>query len=121
MSYAVVAVSVALFLLGFRVLKVPAVARAAIGETKTATAVLRDPTAGEDEKETRVQKASIALFTQLLSMLIRTAVCALVSFLPIAAALWFGLTTEAEVVPLFYSWEVIVATLVAFVVVWRWR
>ena len=120
MSYLVVAASVALFLLGFRFLQIPAVARAAIGESREAAAVMRDPAIEEEQKEKRLQKASLTLFGKLFSMILRTAVCALVSFIPLVAAAWFGLASEEEVIPLFYSWEVILATVVAFVIVWRW-
>ncbi|MGH6948545.1 MAG: hypothetical protein ACREDZ_14535 [Kiloniellales bacterium] len=121
MNYLVAGASVALFLLGFRLLQIPAVAHAAIGETRTASAVLRDPALGEEVKEARLQKASIALFGKLFSMALRTAACALVSVVPLVLAAWTGLASEEEVIPLFYSWEVIVATTIAFVVVWRWR
>ena len=120
MSYLVVGASVALFLLGFRLLQVPAVARAAIGESREAASVLRDPSVGEELKEARLQKASLTLFGKLFSMILRTIVCALVSFVPLLAAAWFGLASEEEVIPLFYSWEVIAATVIAFVIVWRW-
>lgn len=121
MSYLVVGASVALFLLGFRLLQVPAVAGAAIGETRAAASVMRDPALDEELKEQRLRKASLALFAKLFSMLLRTAACLLVSFVPLLLAPWLGLPGEEEVIPLFYSWEVIAATVIAFVVVWRWR
>lgn len=121
MNYLVAGASVALFLLGFRLLQIPAVARAAIGETRAASAVLRDPALDDDVKEARLQKTSIALFGKIFSMALRTAACALVSFLPLVLAARAGLASEAEVVPLFYSWEMIVAATIAFVIVWRWR
>jgi hypothetical protein len=121
LNYLVVAASVALFLVGFRFLQVPAVAGAAIGETRAASAVMRDPTVDEEVKETRLQKASLALFGKLLSMILRTVVCFAGSLVPLFLADWAGLVAEADVVPLFYSWEVIAATVIAFVIVWRWR
>lgn len=121
MNYLVVGASVALFLLGFHFLKVVAVAQAAIGESREAASVMRDPAVDEDLKERRLQKASVALFGKLLSMILRTLVCVALSFIPLLLADSMGWAAEAEVIPLFYSWEVITATVIAFVVVWRLR
>lgn len=75
----------------------------------------------DEVKEARLQKASLTLFGKLFSMLLRTAVCLLVSFVPLILADWAGWAAQDEVIPLFYSWQVILATVVAFVIVWRWR
>jgi hypothetical protein len=121
LNYILVASSIVLFLIGFRMLRIPAEAQDAIGETRAASAVMRDPNLDDDQKEKRLQKASITLFAKLFSMLLRSAVCILISAVPLVLAIMSGLTVENEVVPLFYSWPVIVASSLAFIVVWRWQ
>ncbi len=120
MNYLVVAASVALFLLFFKILRVASVAQAAIAEAGQAAKILRDPSIDEDQKETRLQKASIYLFRKLFSIVVLAAVCIAVSMAPIALASWAGIATEEEVIPLFTSWEVIIVTTIVFVIAWRW-
>lgn len=121
MNYVLVGLSIILFLVGFRVLRIPAEAQGAIGETRAASAAMRDPHLDEDQKEKRLQKASITLFAKLFSMLLRSALCVLISAIPLVLAVMAGLTVENELVPLFYSWPVIVTSSVAFILVWRWQ
>ena len=119
MSYLVASASIGLFILLFKYLDVTSVAQDAIGKTRQASQVFRDKSLDDEQKEVRLQRASISLFKSAFLIIALSAVCLLVSAVPIAVAAWTGLATETEIVALLISWPVILATIIIFVIAYK--
>lgn len=101
-------------------LRVTSVAQAVIAETKKAVQTLRDSTLDDEQKETGIQKAAVDLFRTLFLIVLLAAVCIVAAMVPVVLASWTGLTAREAVIPLFYSWELITITIIAFIVLSAW-
>ncbi len=73
-----------------------------------AVAAMRDKSLDDDEREKAVQRASIQLIGAFFSILVRSALAFLASFLPIWFASLTGLATFEEVFHYLSRWDVIV-------------
>ncbi len=98
------------------------VANSVVGTAKGALATIRDDSISDEVSEKEVQRAAIRLMGAFLSILLRSALALLVSFLPIWLANSFGLAATADVLLYLSRWDVITILSVAFIagyLLWR--
>jgi len=115
-------VSVVLFIIAFRFMKVGSIAATAFATTRQATAVMTDGALGDDAKERAVRQASKRLLLLFLDISLRAA---LVFTVPAFALFLFdalGLVSFAVVTAFLLRWEVIAisaAAMIGAAFVWR--
>jgi len=114
MSWIILLLSVGLFALGLRLGGVIAEAGRAVTTAREAGGVIASRTLTDDEKEKRVQAATLSLFARFFSLLVRLSVCAAVAAAVVYAADLAGLVPAGDVLALSMSWP---ALLVASVLV----
>ncbi len=108
MVWAVLLLSVLLFALGLRCGGVIAEAGKAVRTAREASGVIASRTLTDDEKEQRVQKATLSLFATFFSLIIRLAVCGAIAAAIIYGAELAGMVSADEVWTLSMSWPAII-------------
>ncbi len=108
--------SLAIFMVGFWVFGVARMGTDALHTARSAVAILRDESVGDDTREKAVRRASVQLFSAFISILVRSALTLLASFMPIWLADVSGLVRTQEVFEYLLRWDVIfIATMVLIV------
>jgi len=115
-------VTVALFIVAFRVMKVASTAANAVATTRQATLVLTDGALGDDAKERAVRQASKRLMVLFFDITLRSALVLAVPALALFLFDALGLISIEVVMAFLLRWEVIAISAVAMIgaaVVWR--
>lgn len=99
--------SIGFFVGAFLLCRVTDVAAGALSTAKEAATAMRDKSLGDEERERTAQKAAVDLAKAFVSILLRSALALLASFLPIWLAGWAGLADGAEVLAYLSRWQVI--------------
>lgn len=97
------------------------VAAGVLGTAQGALATIRDESVSDEVTEKEVQRASLRLMSAFVSILLRSALALLVSFLPIWLASSIGLTATEDVLLYLSRWDVIAilsAALIAGYFMW---
>ena len=89
------------------------VAASVVGIAQGAVATIQDDSISDEVSEKEVQRASLRLMGAFLSILLRSAVALLVSFLPIWLANSIGLAAIEDVLLYLSRWDVILILTVA--------
>jgi hypothetical protein len=114
MTLAIALVSLALFVVSFRLAKILPIALQAMSRVQTATAVLADRGKTDDEKERAARESSKVLFGSFLLITALTCLALVPSSICIALAIWGGLTGMDEIMDALVSVPLIVAAVVFF-------
>jgi hypothetical protein len=114
MTLAIALVSLALFVVSFRLAKILPIALQAMSRVQTATAVLADRGKTDDEKERAARESSKVLFGSFLLITALTCLALVPSSICIALAIWGGLTRMDEIMDALVSVPLIVAAVVFF-------
>ncbi|RMD87017.1 MAG: hypothetical protein D6807_08650 [Alphaproteobacteria bacterium] len=94
MVYLALSLSLILFMLLIHLLGIVPRARAILADTRSALAVMRDAQLSEEEKETAVQKAALAMFGAAASIIARIAVSLVLPALLVLAGAQGGMLYE---------------------------
>lgn len=114
--------TVALFILAFRFMKVASIAASALAMTRQASAVMADGTLGDDAKERAVREASKRLMGLFFDIALRSALVVAVPALALYLLDALGVASFEVVTAFLLRWEVIAVSAVAMIgaaVVWR--
>lgn len=118
MIYAVAALAIAVFMIAFVVLRIVAVAKSAIQTSRIASSALANPQLDDAHREQLIQRSSLSLLGNFISITIRGAVALGLSWLTLLAADAANLARLEDVVVLLSSWQAIVVTTVVLTVAW---
>lgn len=118
MIYAVAALAIAVFMIAFVVLRIVAVAKSAIQTSRAASSALANPQLDDAHREQLIQRSSLSLLGNFISITIRGAVALGLSWLTLLAADAADLARLEDVVALLSSWQAIVVTTVVLTVAW---
>ena len=108
----------ALFFIAFWWVGVVPIATDAFETAQNAFDAMRDPALGEDAREALVQRASLRLVGGFVSMLLRSIAALGAGFAPIYLADLTGLAPLHSVLTFLARWDVILATIFVFSVVY---
>lgn len=114
--------TVALFILAFRFMKVASIAASALAMTRQASAVMADGTLGDDAKERAVREASKRLMGLFFDIALRSALVVAVPALALYLLDALGVASFEVVTAFLLRREVIAVSAVAMIgaaVVWR--
>ena len=113
----VTALAVVVFAVAFWRSRIVPVAQNAMATTREAMATMRDPALDDLAREKAVQSAGITLLGATGSLIIRSAICLGLTFVPIWLADVIGLVPIAESLAFLARWDVIIAiTVIALIV-----
>jgi len=115
MNTAVALVSIAIFVVAFRLARVVPAASDAIMRTRGAMTVLSDRNKSDDEKERAAREAAIILFGRFFIITGLTALALAPSALSLAIAVWLGIADVAGVTNALLSPWLIAAAIAFFV------
>lgn len=118
MIYAVAALAIAVFMIAFFVLRIVAVAKTAINTSREAGRTLTNPELGDEHREQVMQKASLSLLGNFVSITLRGTAALALSYLSLLAADAAGMARLEDVVTLLSSWQAIVVTTVILTAAW---
>jgi hypothetical protein len=116
MTLAVALVSLALFVVSFRLAKILPIALQAMSRVQTAAAVLADRGKTDDEKERAARDTSKVLFGNFFLITALTCLALIPSAISVTLAVWAGLTGVNEILDALVSVPLIVAAVVFFAV-----
>lgn len=122
MIVATAIVSIGVFICGLRLFGVFRVAANALVTAQEAVTTLRDKSLDDDTREKKLQHTALQLFGVFISILIRSILTLLVSFVPIWLASFMGLVEIEDIISYLSRWDVIAITTVLMVAgyfVWR--
>lgn len=102
--WVVAVLSIAVFLAAFARLGIVRVSGEALRVSRAAAAAMRDPALDDRARERAVQRASVRLLGQFVSLLLRGGVAVAASFAPIAIAALLGFTTSDAVIAFLSRW-----------------
>jgi hypothetical protein len=111
-------VAVAAFAVAFVRLGIIPLAVNVIATAKRTAALIRDPGATDDRKETAAQAASISMFRDFANITVRAALALLVAAAPIFAAEWLDLVRADAVLDLLLDPVFVVVVTLVFVAGW---
>lgn len=112
MAYAVLGVSILAFALALRWFGVVGLAGRAVSVAREAGAVMASKTLSDDEKEGRIQRATLSLFAAFFGLLLRAGGAFGVAAAILFAAQAAGLAAAQRVLALSISWPAILAATV---------
>jgi hypothetical protein len=115
MVYAFLAAGVLVFVISFRLLDVVPKVRAAIAATRTAQGIISSKSLTDEEKETAVQRAAIAMAGTALVILGRVAVCVLVPTLTVWLGAQSGAYSTADALVAASNWTFIAVSSVVMI------
>jgi hypothetical protein len=118
MIYAVAVLAIAVFMIALIVLRIVAVAKTAINTSREVRRTLTDPELGDEHREQAMQKASLSLLGNFISITLRGAAALALSYLTLLAADATGMARLEDVVSLLSSWEAIVVTTIVLTAAW---
>lgn len=121
MIVATAAASISLFLVAFWLLRVLPVSASALAVARGALDTIRDTAIDDFARQKAVQRASLQMFGILVSILGRGAAAVGASLLPIWLADVTDLAASDQVIAFLLRWDVIVSTLVVFVLLYYAR
>lgn len=104
----IAATSIGIFLLVFWLVGVVSTARRAIATTRNAVQAMRNPALDELARERAVQAAAIRLVVASGSLVLRSLLALAAAFIPILAADWVGIVSQAAMLAFMERWDVIV-------------
>jgi hypothetical protein len=107
MVYAFLAAAVVVFVISFRLLDVVPNVRAAIDATRRAQGIISSKSLTDEEKETAVQRAAIAMAGTVVVILGRVAVCVLVPTLIVWLGAQAGAYSTADALVAASNWTFI--------------
>jgi len=106
--------SLAIFMGGLWVFGVARRGTDALHTARYAAAILRDESVNDDTREKAARRASLQLFSAFVSILFRSAVTLLASFMPIWLADMVGLVRTRDVFEFLLRWDVILIAAIFF-------
>jgi len=118
MVYAVASLAVAVFMVALVMFRIVAVAMNAVNTSRGVIKTLSDPQLDDAHREQAMQKASLSLLGNFVSITFRGAASLVLSFLVIYLADLAGIAGTREVVELLSSPEAIVVTTVILTAAW---
>ena len=118
MIYAVAALAIAVFMIAFFVLRIVAVAKTAINTSREVGRMLTNPELGDEHREQVMQKASLSLLGNFVSITLRGTAALALSYLSLLAADAAGMARLEDVVTLLSGWEAIVVITVVLTAAW---
>lgn len=119
MTYVVLSVAVAVFILLIRLTRIVPVTRVMMADTRDALAVMGAPDLSEDEKERAIQSAAIRAFRALFSIVARVAVIVFLPLLLVIVGANVGLYTLEEASAAAVNGYFIAASTLVVIVLWR--
>ena len=125
MIVATAAASIGFFLVAFWLLRVLPVSASALALARGALETIRDTAIDDLARQRAVQRASLRMFGILVSILGRGTAAVAASLLPIWLADVTDLAASSQVIGFLLRWDVIVSTLIVFVLLyyartWLW-
>lgn len=121
MAWVVAAASAALFLLILHWVRIIPAGVRVLEVARNSTATLRNPDIHDDEKEKVAQAAALKMMGGAVGLAGRGVAALIPSLLLVYAAQMVNLTTVEAVTEIFLMWEVWVASIIIFVVVYLVR
>lgn len=118
LTYLAAVAAAAVFGFFIRFLRIVPVAREVVAVSRGAVACMRDPAISDLEKERAMQRASISLMRGFLSILGRSAAAVAAAALLLLALDAIRLARLSAVTDLLATWQGIVLTTVAMILVW---
>mgnify|MGYP000055978571 CR=1 FL=1 len=108
--------SIFVFVFALSISGVVQVANRVLATVRESVAAMRDSNLDDEKREKMVQQASIKLFSYFFSILIRSTLVFLFSFMPICISSLFNLAEINEVIHYLARWDVIVIATILIVI-----
>ena len=115
MVYAFLAAGILVFVISFRLLDVVPKVRAAIDATRRAQGIISSKSLTDEEKETAVQRAAIAMAGTAVAILGRVAVCVLVPTITVWLGAQSGAYSTADALVAASNWTFIAVSSVVMI------